>query len=352
MSKTDPVARQSIFHLSLFLFLNACSANEANYVNQRTRVPGNYQAPSENGFDDESSVYSNGDISVTITDPRIKKFPFDVEEIKSRPKKVQGIEFDYEFGLNSIKASTPEIAAKLTNSDLIALRGALGVVIGGFPMNNSANYITSNTATTLSESGVLLLRGENFLPGTPYQIRLHFYDLSRGSEAPRYVGTSAQTYYMVTDGVNDELVSARARILMRGFGELSDWDRGRYDRSKRYTEDSGSGWCHLFYDWVVKPDLYTRERSQYTHYNSSYWSKYDAVHSGSDVARMNETAPVHGDFFRTGSHAAMIIAFDQATGKFRTLEGNFNNSVELYRRSPGELSWVGHIQESMLKSTQ
>lgn len=328
--------------------VSGCGTQTSESVNRRTQLPGNYQGNDNQQPNDDNSIYTRGDISISIIDPRIKKFDFDIEQIKSRPRKINGIDFDYAFALQALNPTKPEIAVLLGNSEIAALGKNLGVVIGGYPMNNSGNYFASNTATEISDRGILLVRGENFSPGTPYKVLLHFYDLSQSVEKPRYVGSSSRTYYLVTDGRNDPVTTARSRILTRGFAELSDWDLGRYDRSKRYTEDSGSGWCHLFYDWVVRPDLYTRSGSQYTHYNSSYWQKYGAVRTGAEIAQLNATTPVHGDFFRVGSHAAMIIAYDQATGRFNTLEGNFNNSVELYRRSPSELSWVGHIQEQML----
>jgi hypothetical protein len=137
---------------------------------------------------------------------------------------------------------------------------------------------------------------------------------------------------------------------MRGLAEENDWDLNRYDRSKNYTHGAG-GWCHIFYNWVIKPYLKTRTGSENTHYSQSYWSSLGAVKNGAALVEMSSKEPIMGDYFRVGSHAAMILAYDVAKKQFATLEGNFNNSVEFYQRSPGNLGWVGHINPQMLKDT-
>ena len=76
---------------------------------------------------------------------------------------------------------------------------------------------------------------------------------------------------------------------------------------------------------------------------------FQAKTTGADLITISEEESIHGDYFRTGSHAAMIIAYDRTRSEFVTLEGNFNNSVQMYKRRVTELSWIVHTKTDMLR---
>ncbi|MEI6834136.1 MAG: hypothetical protein WCL28_09090 [bacterium] len=279
----------------------------------------------------------------------VDRFQFDRSTIERSSQKIAGVDFDYKYGQQNIHPNQPKIRAKITNQSILSLRSNVGVILGGYALNNSSKYIAAHTAVIVDSQGGLSLVGDNLSPATIYKMRLHFYDRSDRTQAqPRYLGSSSRTYNFVTDGVNDPETKIRARIVMRGLAEESDWDLNRYDRSKNYTHGAG-GWCHIFYNWVIKPYLKTRTGSENTHYSQSYWSSLGAVKNGAALVEMSSKEPIMGDYFRVGSHAAMILAYDVAKKQFATLEGNFNNSVEFYQRSAGNLGWVGHINPQMLK---
>lgn len=279
----------------------------------------------------------------------VDRFQFDRSTIERSSQKLTGVDFDYTYGQANLHPTQPKIKAKITNQSLTGLRGNVGVILGGYALTDSSKYIVVHTAVTVDPQGVMSLVGDNLQPATIYKMRLHFYDRSDRSQAqPRYLGSSSRTYNFVTDGVTDPETKIRARIVMRGLAEESDWDLNRYDRSKNYTHGAG-GWCHIFYNWVITPYLKTRTGSENTHYSQSYWSSLSAVKNGASLVEMSQKEPIMGDYFRVGSHAAMILAYDVAKKQFATLEGNFNNSVEFYQRTAGNLSWVGHINPQMLK---
>jgi hypothetical protein len=279
----------------------------------------------------------------------VDRFQFDRSTIERSSQRLTGVDFDYTYGQANLHPTQPKIRAKITNQSLTALLGNFGVILGGYALTDSSKYIATHTAVTVDPQGVMSLVGDNLQPATIYKMRLHFYDRSDRSQAqPRYIGSSSRTYNFVTDGVADPESKIRARIVMRGLAEESDWDLNRYDRSKNYTHGAG-GWCHIFYNWVITPYLKTRTGSENTHYSQSYWSSLGAVTNGSALVEMSQRKPIMGDYFRVGSHAAMILAYDVAKKQFATLEGNFNNSVEFYQRTAGNLSWVGHINPQMLK---
>lgn len=331
------------------LLATACGSQGTIPDSVRARKPAQSQ---NDGPRTGSSNSQAGETQTTSADPTIKRFAYDANQLRSATQRMSGIDFDYAFGITSIHPTSPNIRVKLTNPELIKLGSNLGVVIAGYPMSESSSFVSSNTAISLDSNGLATIKGENFKPATVYKLRVHFFDLTVMDQAqsqPRYLGASTQSYQMVTDGENDPLASSRARIVMRGFGEVHDWSLGRYDRQKGYTQHSGGGWCHVFYNWVIKNDLKTRSGSQNTHYDSNYWSSLKATISGNELLSLSQKEMIHGDYFRVGSHAAMIIAYDKSRSEFVTLEGNFNNSVQMYRRRASDMSWVGHITRDMLR---
>lgn len=281
----------------------------------------------------------------------IHRFNFDKGVVERASQKVSGIDFEYAYAQANLHPTSPKIRAKITNQNLSNLKNNLGVVLGGYALSDSSSFVTSSTAVTLDPQGVISIIGENLKPATVYKMRLHFFDLSDKNQAEaRYLGSSGRTYNFVTDGVGDPTARIRARIVARGLAEEYDWDLNRYDRSKDYTHGAG-GWCHIFYNWVITPYLKTRQGSENTHYSQSYWSSVGALTNGPSLVQLSQKEPIMGDYFHVGSHAAMILAYDVAKKQFATLEGNFNSSVEFYQRSPGNLSWVGHINQQMLKES-
>lgn len=326
----------------LLAFLTACGQPQSPSA-PSPRVHSGYNNPATNNPVAPQTTDTNPTV---VPNAKIDRFAFDQSTLQRAGQKITGFDFDYTYGQNNLNATIPYIRIKVTNPSVTALGTKLGVVLGGYALSDSATYVTSSTAAALDQSGVLTLAGENMKPATIYKIRLHFFDRSQAT--PQYIGSSSRTYQFATDATTDDLTKARVRIVMRGFHEEDDWALNRYDRSKRYADDAGNGWCHIFYNWTIKPFLKTRSGSDNTHYSSSYWNQYNALTNGSALVTLSQREPIMGDYFHVGSHAAMILAYDTAKQRFVTLEGNFNSSVEFYTRSTNEFSWVGHIKPEMV----
>jgi len=284
---------------------------------------------------------------VVPQNPSIDRFTFDQGTLERASQKLSGFDFDYEFAQKNIKPTIPALRLKVTAANVTALKNNLGVVIGGYALSDSSKFVASNTSVTFDSQGGLIVVGENLKPATVYKLRLHFFDRTDRTQS-RYVGSSTRAYYYVTDAESDQMSRIRARIVMRGLAEEYDWSLNRYDSRKDYTHGAG-GWCHIFYNWVIKPYLKTRSGSENTHYSSSYWSSQGGLIDGSALLKLSQSEPIMGDYFRVGSHAAMILAYDVARSQFITLEGNFNNRVEISQRSVNGFSWVGHIKSAMLR---
>ena len=234
---------------------------------------------------------------------------------------MSGVDFDYDFAQKNFHATNPGLRVKFTNPQIAEVGDGLGVVIGGYSLNDSSTYVSSNTAATVDSSGVLTITAEKLKPATVYRMRLHFFKKGDSAQSPaRYIGSTSRVYQFTTDGVSD-IDKARARIVMRALSEANDWELGKVDYSKGYTNDPGYGWCHVFYNWNIKPFIKTQSGNNHTHYNPGVWQQAGGYMSGADLGAVAKNESIGGNFFRVGSHVGMILAFDAAKNEYTTLRG-------------------------------
>jgi hypothetical protein len=196
-------------------------------------------------------------------------------------------------------------------------------------------------------------------PSTVYQARVRFYRIAFAGYVQ--VGGESDWYYTTTTGVG-EVEEARTSMLLRGFKELDESNRGRVgyrgtvnSDGKRYGASSNEKWCSEFYVWVTKP---------YLNYTSTFFGlptnvegviiyfKLRSAYHSDEVAALSGSAPVgrRGDYMpvRDKSHSTMLLGIDPATSTVWTLEGNSGNRVAIGRRpisgdfnSPDGLGHVG-----------
>jgi hypothetical protein len=212
-----------------------------------------------------------------------------------------------------------------------------------------------NSSTTVKVSGLA--------PSTVYQARVRFYQLAFNGYVQ--VGRESDWYYTTTTGFG-EIEAARTRILLRGFKELDESNRGRVgyrgtvnSDGKRYGASSNEKWCSEFYVWVTKPDL-NYESSifalpttvdqviMFFQIRSAYYSDEVAALSGpTRIGRRGDYMPV-----RDKNHSTMLLGIDTATSEVWTLEGNSGNRVKIGRRdisgSSGSPNGLGHLKTSTL----
>lgn len=218
--------------LAWFLVLSSCGSQQSLNDSARARPPVKTQNQgAQAGANNPASPITP---QSTPQDPEIKRFAFDASSLKNPSRKISGTYFDYVYGLASLHATVPKIRVMVTNSELTQLGANLGVVIAGYPMNDSASFISSNTAANLDSQGLLTIKGENFKPATVYKLKLHFFDLSSNAQSqtqgqtqaqPRYLGASSQSYQMVTDGENNPRLRPRTHCdagIWRGI-RLVPW---------------------------------------------------------------------------------------------------------------------------------
>ena len=201
-------------------------------------------------------------------------------------------------------------------------------------------------------------------PSTVYQARARFYRSGFGGYTQ--VGGVSDSYYTTTDGIGT-VEQARTSILLRGFKELDESNRGRvgyrgsvHPGGTRYGASSNEKWCSEFYVWVTKP---------YLNYNSTpfglptnvsgvimffqmrgtYYSSAPLPLSGrTPIARRGDYMPV-----KDKTHSTMLLGIENATSEVWTLEGNTGNRVGIGHRpiigSDRSPDGLGHIDTPTLR---
>jgi hypothetical protein len=200
-------------------------------------------------------------------------------------------------------------------------------------------------------------------PSTVYKARLRFYRLA--SNHYMQVGRESDWYYTTTTGYG-ELEAARTSILLRGFKELDESNRGRVGYrgtvnadGKRYGASGNEKWCSEFYVWVTKP---------YLNYESTFFGlptnvggvilffQMRSAYHSSAVLPLSGRSPIarRGDYMPVNDkgHSTMLLAIDAGRSQVWTLEGNSGNRVKVNSRAiygtDGSPNGLGHITTSTL----
>jgi hypothetical protein len=173
---------------------------------------------------------------------------------------------------------------------------------------------------------------------TPYRLTAYFYT---SDPSHQLLGEAELPMYAVTNGP-EKVAQTRAEIAMKALGEVRDWRRGSYDRSKGYVVGR---WCERFYFWNVLG----RVRTPYPNsYSSTVFSRHNALFSGRTMRNMVQTENVMGDHVRISGHGFMVLSYDKHYGQAWTIEGNFGNRVVLTRRYVSDYWSLGRIVPTML----
>jgi hypothetical protein len=201
-------------------------------------------------------------------------------------------------------------------------------------------------------------------PARVYRARLNFYKattttvLALGKRTVRTSYTSleksSEWYYSATDGDGD-LEEARSDLLLDGFYELSESDRGRVgyrgtaDRDgTRYGAAPKERWCSEFYVWLAESRFWqigyaTNVPSVITWF-AVYREWYPGSASVPSVGRRADYVAVDVSGDGVADHSTMFLAYDPTTARVWTLEGNDGNYVTVRQRPvDGALRGVGHL---------
>ena len=198
-------------------------------------------------------------------------------------------------------------------------------------------------------------------PSTVYQARVRFY--RSGFAGYSQVGGVSDWYFTSTTGVG-EVEQARTSILLRGFKELDESNRGRVgylgtvnSDGKRYGASGNEKWCSEFYVWVTKPYLNYTSTPFGLPTNVSgviMFFQMRSTYYSSPVLPLSGRAPIakRGDYMpvKDKSHSTMLLAIEG--DRVWTLEGNSGNRVKIgnrplmgYYESPDGL---GHVDTPTL----
>ena len=226
-----------------------------------------------------------------------------------------------------------------------ALKGATAVRLTGKISNlrNSSEVLPLDVKSSVDSRGVIDTPVTGLSADNVYRIT----DMKISSEGIQSSESIKDPYFIATTG-ESKLSKARRLIVLKALAEGYDWDNRNYDRSKDYA--SSGGWCDRFYSWSVSGNTSLK----YPNYAPSYFQRNGGLNSSADIKTIAAKESLAGDMVRydapfLGNHTFMIVAFDQATNKLQTVEGNFNNRVMRSTRNVEGAFKLGHLTESMLR---
>jgi hypothetical protein len=209
-------------------------------------------------------------------------------------------------------------------------------------------------------------------PARVYHAKVHFYKattttaviLGRPSRRTTYtsLGISTDWYFSTTDGEGD-LEEARSDLVLDGFYELSESDRGRVGYrgtakrdGTRYGAAAKERWCSEFYVWLARSRFWQIAYASNVPGIVSWFSLYREYHPHfpfttelAEVAERADYVAIDEDGDGDADHSTMFLAYDLTTGKVWTLEGNKGNYVRVKERVPDlEIRGLGHLTDVAL----
>jgi hypothetical protein len=263
------------------------------------------------------------------------------------------------------------IRVKLASSALVAVGSALAYEVeyadlaaSAFPLRTPKRVVGALPSDYAFDASVTGLA-----PAHVYRARLHFYRASPGKTlvngkvvaTTTYspLGVASEWYYSATKG-SGLLEEARLDLLLDGFYQLSESDRGRIGYrgtaapdGTRFHAAPRERWCSEFYAWLAGAQFY-QISIHGTVAGVWWWFVSEAqYHPGFEaIAEVGERAdwiPVDTDGDGEANHSTMFLAYDPSTLKVWTLEGNDGNYVHVRTRSlNASLDGVGHLTANAL----
>jgi hypothetical protein len=177
----------------------------------------------------------------------------------------------------------------------------------------------------------------------PARVFRLFVNLHRKSEkyGPESAwGRIAMPYYVATGG-ETELDIARQQIVMRTFKEFYYRKQG-WRSPERYSMD-----CYAYYMWAT--GFCTVGATNGRTSLSQLFRSSGEYHNGSQIAELSVANPIHGDYVRKPGHSFMLLSYDPAQKHVWTMEGNFNSTIEVVKRTVSSGWRVGHLREHHIR---
>ena len=167
-----------------------------------------------------------------------------------------------------------------------------------------------------------------------YRLFINLHHKSDVYNDQSVLGRIPSPYYISTSG-DTALERARRQIVIRTFKEWYYTEWGWWS-NEQYVMD-----CYAFYMWATGS---CTVGADYGHTRlDRLFSGGIPYHAGAHIAQLSAEAAIQGDYVRIPGHSFMILAYDSEKHQVVTMEGNYNNSLEIVVR-PVDGSWtVGHL---------
>jgi len=218
-----------------------------------------------------------------------------------------------------------------------------------------------NVTEDASKNSFVTINIKKLLPATVYRVRVQFHYKDGNNYTP--VGEESDQYFATT-WANDRVERARSAILLRGFKEYDESNLGRVGYrgtekidGTKYGADKNEQWCSEFYVWVTKDNLKDFKRRSYVSRLVDYFQDYNSTYGRSQItshAKRGDYIAISTKGSEKKDHSAMFLAYDKATKKIWTLEGNAGNAVGVKERATdgdeaNDIVKLGGIVSSMVK---
>ncbi|MBF0104639.1 MAG: putative metal-binding motif-containing protein [Deltaproteobacteria bacterium] len=262
---------------------------------------------------------------------------------------VDEAEFFYSaLGVNNTSRGF-DLKSKINDFNIIKSKNRLYVILYVSALSNYSNIKESNhikvSAAALSKTNPYIrINVKDMTPGTVYRAKLRFYErLSSGTY--RRIGATSSWYYTTTLDTNVAKY-ARNYAVLKGLKEFDDSHKGlvgymgtKSPNGTRYHADNYELWCSEFYSWVVGDYFGDFENKGTVASLVEAFGEYfvsSSKHSLSNLvkfAQVGDYIPMDTDDDGKANHSAMYLAYDSQNNTVWTLEGNFDNNVQVIRRS-------------------
>jgi hypothetical protein len=262
----------------------------------------------------------------------------------------------YSAGGNGNTTSGFRITVRLNDADTTSPSGGLyGQVAYSRMSATGTTSWTSRQPLTVSNfhgSYFTSMNVTGLAATTVYKAQLHLYNGRTLLDVSDY-------YFTTTDGTTQKSL-ARTRIVLKGFKEMNESDRGLVGyrgtaavAGTRYGASSNELWCSEFYVWTAKNELQGLGGRDTVSEIVSYFSAHGAYYTSPSAIRnwgdRGDYVAIDTNDDGKKNHSGMFLAYDAGRGTVWTLEGNTSNTVGVRERSIGtRIKGLGHIVYSQL----
>ncbi len=278
-------------------------------------------------------------------------------------ERYKSVNYDYVYDWKRPTHNSVSIRLK-THNENVAKTQDVWVEVTYREMRHSKTEMTAIVPMTFDGmNGVATIEG--LAPATVYQFGpMVFY---RGNPQEKdalekgncRLASRTKFYYSVTDGdpnlPNYDLARARRNIVMGGFKEYYDWASTRINHThKSWYTNGNDNWCGDFVRCMLHEHInvdHLDRRHEYIAFKNQ-----GQIWGPEKVKKMAKAGHwIHGDYLKdygsiSGGHRGLLVAYDEDTGQFVYVDGNFGSRVGLHRTRRLPYDTIGHVVSRMIRT--